>query len=184
MKYFRRRAFSGSASLSLFLIVAATLFSVRSRSTADEIGWGSSNERYYFSVDCWRGEIGIHRFFTPDEPLHRSRHYFHVEEWGAGNTLDNTERTWVILNGLPNMRIFGTRFLGFGIYWFCFEANYAINLFIPLWAVIFGAIPIPAYWAIRRLRTNFRTGYCAQCGYDLRATRERCPECGTIPPKK
>ncbi|HEV2296466.1 MAG TPA: hypothetical protein VGR35_21660 [Tepidisphaeraceae bacterium] len=36
---------------------------------------------------------------------------------------------------------------------------------------------------VQRLRAQRRpcTGRCARCGYDLRATPERCPECGAVP---
>jgi hypothetical protein len=57
-------------------------------------------------------------------------------------------------------------------------------LLIPYWAVCAALIVAPVMY-YRRSRAERRRkvqGVCAHCGYDLRATPDRCPECGTVPP--
>jgi hypothetical protein len=54
---------------------------------------------------------------------------------------------------------------------------------VPFYVPILMSAVAPTLWAWRRVRkkTRFASGLCAICGYDLRATPDRCPECGAVP---
>ena len=63
---------------------------------------------------------------------------------------------------------------GATVRWTLFQ-SIGLPLIVPL--------VLPAVWLLRRHRRQRRlgSGLCPACGYDLRATPGRCPECGTTP---
>jgi hypothetical protein len=56
--------------------------------------------------------------------------------------------------------------------------------YLPHWLASLSFALLPTVWYLRaaaRLRRRRGRGCCVHCGYDLRATPDRCPECGTAP---
>jgi hypothetical protein len=58
-----------------------------------------------------------------------------------------------------------------------------LRAIVPDWSLAIVLAVVPACRITLRIRAarRFRTGLCVCRGYDLRATADRCPECGTVP---
>jgi hypothetical protein len=87
------------------------------------------------------------------------------------------------------------QYFGFFIDWsparpynFEFEGQYRLRVVgVPHWFLCLLFAGPGAAWFVRRRKLaiesfRLRRGLCARCGYDLRATKDRCPECGTEVP--
>jgi hypothetical protein len=63
------------------------------------------------------------------------------------------------------------------------RSRIGVTLFVRYWLLVTLTALWPVVWARRawRRRRRVAVGACAKCGYDLRATPGRCPECGAAP---
>jgi hypothetical protein len=130
-----------------------------------------------------------------------ARSYRHISLPGDADALDFTHSDpywWVISNPgrlifchqvgggwnspTPRFRFLGLEFAGSWV-----GRSSLTNLLVPYWMVLLPFLILPAarIRATRKDRQRNRriaSGLCGSCGYDLRGSAGRCPECGASIP--
>jgi hypothetical protein len=171
MKHLLQWAFKGAAAVSAALFVATCVLWVRSGWT--RIGFCSEFRNMTYGISPSKGEILIWRGRSFDR-YDRPRHNF---AWWA------TERDPESYNpfAYPDVSDIYAEVDGYGNVYL-----YKIVAAPSEWSIAAGFMLLPTlavlqHWSCRRRR---RVGLCPSCGYDLRATPRRCPECGIAPPQR
>jgi hypothetical protein len=170
----RRRWFKVASALSLALFAATVVLWARSYWAWDVVQWtfaGHPGELY-----ASQGRVTYHRqdlasfLVRPDRP----RWHWHHE---ASPPQSNDGPAF----GIPPE--VGWWWRGFGWTSLSTAGGLAVHRFAyaPHWALAALFLALPLAWLASRRRRRSRHEMCAACGYDLRATPDRCPECGAVP---
>ncbi len=178
----KRRLFNILAAFSLLLCVATVVLWVRS-GTTESFGVGKegtcclclhsskgSVEFQMYAFTRWLGvgstrPVGPREWFFSHIRDGRIGYVFNgwansreSRDWTWGNVADYSE---AVKDGRVVCRI----------------AFFALPHWIS--ALMFLVLPVLWAWRAWRRRHGAKVGHCLKCGYDLRASKERCPECGT-----
>jgi hypothetical protein len=182
VKRLRRILFNMATVLALVLTIAVVVLWVRSDLVSDSIyrsrWWSEGAERNEsaWSLFDGRGGLGIgHRRqqFAPS-PVHLPESF-----WKKARP--------VRIAGTPFQPASFFQRLGFRYIDVPNSPSPAPNNYYrewnaPFWCLLllFAPLPVVRIGAAMRRGRGRRRGLCAVCGYDLRATPERCPECGAV----
>ncbi len=166
---------------AVFLAVAADW----ARSVNNSETFILSRAKSVWAIDNFDGEIAFWRG-TPLADLPAIKQHWWHEHWeppyayktASFNVVSARESEWALAGFMITMQ---RRFPTTGKSILPSQLGPRVGVVIPLWfpALIFGAWTYVAARRYVRATRREQEGLCRVCGYDLRATRDRCPECGT-----
>jgi hypothetical protein len=181
MRRLARHLFTLCSAVSLLLCVAACVLWVRSHRTVESVWWQG---RYYMvSLQSSAGRLGIYGVSSPggsfgnDSPELLGFHRYTSQV--SPDELVDLRDTFGLSTGAH-------RVSDFVFTWTRERGMLFHNVLAPYWfvAALTAVMPLMVIVRVARSRRRARAGLCVNCGYDLRASPERCPECGTTPAAK
>ena len=167
----RRAIFDALAMVSALLSVAISIFWVRGGESAISVGSHyttlSVAARWNIRFSLWKytfdpnASTGLERPFIRFSEDNWTVPRYGIDEWRAGNF--GVARISYLSGSYDRVMI--RRYTVAVPYWFAVSVFATITIFCAGW----------------RRRQRHLPGHCSSCGYDLRATPQRCPECGHVP---
>jgi hypothetical protein len=138
------------------------------------IGLASWNGHAELTLDY--DDIGSTRFFSVGDPTGKERLHVNVTHWPLRKyswLQSSPTWSWCGFYRAKDM-MFVAPFMDFN------EPHFVTDHYgAPDWVIVLLTAIAPAIVLRRKLRGRQpQRGKCPKCGYDLRATPERCPECG------
>jgi len=182
MRRLVRHCFTLCSALSLLLCIAICVLWVRSYRISEQVNW--RNAGGWRAVSTASGEVEVallladwsaypREFRTPryERDMPRLPVNYLME---LGGSWDDVDSDWQ-WRGFAWHQKRNTR-----------QGILHAEGYVPFWSVAATTALLPLGWTTVRLRSRVRhrrrksLGLCPTCGYDLRATPDRCPECGAL----